>query len=495
MLAYTRQQEESDERKQERLTWLRDRQSKLKELLRNESLVTEVELKKLRTNGRDNSNTLDAMKSRAENLKSAREEDRKKLAEQKLYENWRINNPEIREIESKKHQDFVVEKWKEQQKEKQDLIQMLNEQDNEYVKYLELERQKQQDLDLELQRLKLNREIELKEILKQQMIELKQREYETEVINREEADLMNENLQIMKLQEEREKMTNLESKQEYGRQLLRQHKAKLRKRAKEVQEELELDLKILKLINDTQDKQRHVESAKRLKAKADAEKMLMVLHEQLRLEKQREAELESMFQDEAAKEWEKRNAQWERESQARQALMKQVLEERQNQINEKFDLLNEKKVESLRKREELLKDMEQTQLLAMREREKLEQAKIERRQDFESQLTTRKETLFEQDILENVDNYEQDQIKKESYEKFLHEEKKKANDAKFEPKVKNIYLLYFSHNILISLFYFFSHLVEKKLHGIKNERTKIKIEKMINSKIIKKISHHFICFK
>ena len=436
MLAYTRQQDESDEKKQERIKWIRDRQSKLKELLRNESMSIETELKNLRTNGRDNSNTLDVMKSRAENLKSAREEDRKKLAEQKLYENWRINNPEIREIESKKHQDFVVEKWREQQKEKQDLIQMLNEQDNEYVKYLELERQKQQDLDVELQRLKLNREIELKEILKQQMIELKQREYETEVINREEAELMNENLQMRKLQEEREKMTNIESRQEYGRQLLRQHKAKLRKRAKEVQEELELDLKILKLINDTQDKQRHVESAKRLKAKADAEKMLMVLHEQLRLEKQREAELESMFQDEAAKEWEKRNAQWERESQARQALMKQVLEERQNQINEKFDLLNEKKVESLRKREELLKDMEQTQLLAIREREKLEQAKLERRHDIENQLTSRKEALFEQDILENVGNYEQDQIKKESYEKFLNEEKKKANDTKFEPKVK-----------------------------------------------------------
>jgi trichoplein keratin filament-binding protein len=435
MLAYTKQQEESDERKQERLKWIRERQSKLKELLRNENLSIEVELKNLRTNGRENSNTLDVMKMRADNLKSAREDDRKKLAEQKLYENWRINNPEIREIESKKHQDFVVEKWKEQQKEKQDLIQMLNEQDNEYVKYLELERQKQQDLDLELQRLKLNREIELKEILKQQMIELKQREYETEVINREETELMNENLQIMKLQEEREKMISIESRQEYGRQLLRQHKAKLRKRAKEVQEELELDLKILKLINDTQDKQRHVESAKRLKAKADAEKMLMVLHEQLRLEKQREAELESMFQDEAAKEWDKRNAQWERECQARQALMKQVLEERQNQINEKFDLLNEKKVESIRKREELLKDMEQTQLLAIREREKLEQAKIERRQDIESQLTSRKETLFEQDILENVGNYEQEQIKKESYEKFLNEEKKKANDAKFEPKV------------------------------------------------------------
>jgi trichoplein keratin filament-binding protein len=295
-------------------------------------------------------------------------------------------------------------------------------------------------MDLELQRLKLNREIELKEILKQQMIELKQREYESEIIGREEAELMSEKLQIAKLSQERERLNSQDAKQEYGRQLLRQHKAKLRKRAKEVQDELELDLKILKLINDTQDKQRHVESAKRLKAKADAEKMLLVLNEQLRLEKQREAELDSMFQDEAAKEWEKRNAQWERESAARQALMNQVLEERQMQMNEKFNLLSEKKIESYKKREELIRDMEKTQLLAMREREKMEQAKQDRKKDLDTQLTSRKETLFEQDVLENVDEYEQEQIKKDSYEKFLNEEKKKSNEAKFEPKVSFFFI-------------------------------------------------------
>jgi hypothetical protein len=136
MQAYTKQLDESDEKKQERLQWLRQRQSKLKDLIKHESESIENELKSLRINGRENSNTLDVLKHRAEALKSAREEDRKKLAEAKLYENWRINNPEIREIESRKHQDYVVEKWREQQKEKQELVSMLNQQDNEYVKYL-----------------------------------------------------------------------------------------------------------------------------------------------------------------------------------------------------------------------------------------------------------------------------------------------------------------------------------------------------------------------
>ena len=73
-----------------------------------------------------------------------------------------------------------------------------------------------------------------------------------------------------------------------------------------------------------------------------------------------------MFQDEAAKEWEKRNNEWKRESLAREQLMKQVLDERQKQIDEKFYILAEKKRESLEKREELIRDMERTQLLALK---------------------------------------------------------------------------------------------------------------------------------
>ena len=366
MVAFTKQSEESEEKKEERKRMVKQRQNSLKALLQNDSIKYEEELKNLRINGKDNSNTVYSLKLRAENLKSAREEDRKKLAQEKLYENWRVNNPEIRELESKKFQSHVVEKWSDQIREKEDASIMEQNEQNEYIKYLEAERQKAEDLDIELRRLKLNREIELKEILKQQMIELKQREAESDILNREEVDLMMEKLEIDKLNEERKKVQDQGERQEYGRQLLRQHKAMLRKRTKDIQEQLELDLKILQLINETQDKQKHLESAKRLQAKADAEHMLQILNQQLRLEKQREAELDSMFQDEAAKEWEKRNNEWKRESLAREQLMKQVLDERQKQIDEKFYILAEKKRESLEKREELIRDMERTQLLALK---------------------------------------------------------------------------------------------------------------------------------
>ena len=203
MHAYTKQTEESDERKEQRRQLLKQRQQNLMTLIQNERKAYEEELKNIRVNGKENANTVFSLKLRAENLRSAREEDRKKLAEAKLYENWRINNPEIRELESRKFQDHVKEKWSDQINEKKEASLMIQQQNDEYVKYLEVEKQKAADLDVELKRLKLNREIELKEILKQQMIELKQREAESEILNREEAELMKENLEMRRVTEER----------------------------------------------------------------------------------------------------------------------------------------------------------------------------------------------------------------------------------------------------------------------------------------------------
>lgn len=189
------------------------------------------------------------------------------------------------------------------------------------------------------------------------------------------------------------------------------------------------------MIADTQEKQKHLDIEKKFKAKADAENMIQVLNQQLRLEKEREAELESMFQDEAAKEWDKRNMEWDRERLARENLMKQVLNERNEQMNYKLNFLQQQKLESLQRREELVKDMEKTQKLAIKEREKSAQIKQERKEDIESQLTNRKETFFKENIMKDIDQYEQEQIKENQYTTFINLEREKQIQTKFEPKV------------------------------------------------------------
>lgn len=178
---------------------------------------------------------------------------------------------------------------------------MFEREESEYARYLAAEKQKAEDLDIELRQLKLNREVELKEVLKQQMIELKQREAESEVLNREESDLMEDRYQVMKLNEQRKQLSEANARVEHGQYLLRQHKAKLRQKAKEIQDTLLLDLQILQHIAETQEQQKHMDVERRMAAKQEAENMIQVFNQQMLLEKQREAELDSMFQDEAAK--------------------------------------------------------------------------------------------------------------------------------------------------------------------------------------------------
>lgn len=106
MSAYSRIQSDPEEVKEQKRSQLKDRQYRLQLLMSEDSKRFEAELKDLRINGVDKSKTLDSLKYQIDSIKSAREEDRKRLAEEKMYQHWRENNPEIREIESKRMNDF-----------------------------------------------------------------------------------------------------------------------------------------------------------------------------------------------------------------------------------------------------------------------------------------------------------------------------------------------------------------------------------------------------
>lgn len=54
-----------------------------------------------------------------------------------------------------------------------------------------------------------------------------------------------------------------------------------------------------------------------------------------------------MHRQEAARIWTKRDAEWEKERQARERLMKEVLAGRQTQLQHKMDLLKSRQVHTL----------------------------------------------------------------------------------------------------------------------------------------------------
>lgn len=356
-----------------------------------------------------NYSRLREMTDRTEQLKSAREEKRKNLAQEKLYEHWEKNNPELRALDSDLHREHVRESWnyqivdklEEKRGKKEDERQFANEYEEARVRAIENLRKKEEE--------RKRSELERAEILKQQMEELKEREKEAEVLKQEEMELFHDQLELEKLEAERKGLERRREQKELKRFLHHQYKAQMRRRAQEIQEELEVDKQILERLLQEELQQKKIDSARQEKARQDAEWMKQVLEEQMKLEQEREAELDMLYREEARQVWEKREEEWSKEREARKKLMQEVLGERSSQIADRMAENRVKQDRLLQDREDLLKHLENVQKTSRQEKRYREEMKTKRKEELVGQLTERqeKDTSVRRLELEELKNEEE----------------------------------------------------------------------------------------
>ncbi|XP_062310051.1 trichoplein keratin filament-binding protein [Osmerus eperlanus] len=344
-----------DRLKEEKRSSLERRRERLKVLLQDETDQLEEELRKMVP---DTSALARLLVEKTEDLRTAREERRKRLAQQLLKEHWKKNNSELRKVESELHKDHVVSRWQEQTSEK--LQQEAAEQEEKRRFENEYERTRREALERMRQEEERRRaeERERAEELRRQMEELKLREEEASRLKKEHEALLSQSWELERLEQERKRVEECRKKTEMGRFLVRQYRAQLKKRAQQVQEELEADRRILATLLEGEQDDHRQESARRERAVADAAWMKHVIEEQLVLERQREAEFDVLYREEAQRVWEKREAEWEKESRARERLMQEVLAGRQQQLEQKVQQNREDQEETLRRREELIQELE-----------------------------------------------------------------------------------------------------------------------------------------
>ncbi|CAG0894807.1 unnamed protein product [Cyprideis torosa] len=114
----------------------------------------------------------------------------------------------------------------------------------------------------------------------------------------------------------------------------RHYEAKMNLRAMEVRDSLEEDRRILQRIMDEEARERSSrEEGKNWQEELD--KVRRVLEEQASHEKEREKVLENMFDEEARRMFEKREAEWTREAEARRRLMEDVIGGWREQMEER----------------------------------------------------------------------------------------------------------------------------------------------------------------
>uniref|UniRef100_A0A8C7YPS9 Trichoplein keratin filament-binding protein n=1 Tax=Oryzias sinensis TaxID=183150 RepID=A0A8C7YPS9_9TELE len=363
--------------KEEKKANLEQRRDRLRAMLQAERDQLEAELRALVP---DRSTLKSRLVQKTEELRTAREDRKKKLAQELLKEHWRKNSPELREVDKE-----VTE-----QEEKRHF-------ENEY------ERSRKEALQRMKQAEERKKEEERKtaEELRKQMEELYLREEEATRLKKEQDALLHQQWELEKIEEERRKMEERQKKTEIRHFLIRQYRAQMKRRAQQVQGELEADRRILAALLEGEQEEMKLETVRRERAVADAAWMKRVIEEQLKLERQREAEFESLHREEAQRVWERREAQWEKERKARERLMREVLMGRQQQLELKMQKNREAQEESLKRREKLIQELELERELRRQEKEKEEGRQTARAKDLKAQMEQhQQEQLEEQHLME-----------------------------------------------------------------------------------------------
>uniref|UniRef100_A0A8V5GQ00 Trichoplein keratin filament-binding protein n=2 Tax=Melopsittacus undulatus TaxID=13146 RepID=A0A8V5GQ00_MELUD len=272
------------------------------------------------------------------------------------------------------------------------------------------------------------------EMLLQQIEELKLQEREATKLKKEQENLLKQQWELESLEEERKQMEEHRKKRELGRYLCwHQCNAQLQRRAQQIQEELEIDRQILSALLEKEDEEQRRQSVRRERAVADAAWMKRVIEEQLQLEKEREAELQTIFREEARKMWEKREEEWQREKAARDRLMNEVLAGRQRQIQEKMELNRRAQEESIRYREQLIKDLEKAKELTRQEKEQEEELKRARRLELEAQVLCRLQEQEEQQ--HQREEEEEERSAQQHCQELVQQEAKGTVEQGYRPRV------------------------------------------------------------
>ncbi|XP_063272002.1 trichoplein keratin filament-binding protein isoform X2 [Prinia subflava] len=354
---------------------LQRRRERLERLLGEEREALAAELRERRRGG-----------MRSQEPRDGPAESGRKFAESLLHEHRNKNNAEPREAELELHGKHVREAWGDQlrQQNKEEVTKL--EENKRYENECEtaggeaLERTRQEEEKCQLEK-------QQAETLLQQIEELKLQETKATKLKKEQEDLLKQQWELENLEEERKQMEEHRRKKELGRFLKHQCDVQLRRRAQQIREELETDRQILSALLEKEDEDQRRQIARRERAVADVAWMKRVIEEQLQLEKEREAELETIFREEAKKIWEKREEEWEREKVARDRLMSEVLAGRQRQLQEKMELNRRAQEESIKYREQLIKELEEAKEGTPRDKEQEEEQQRARRRELQAQGT------------------------------------------------------------------------------------------------------------
>ncbi|KAJ0173046.1 hypothetical protein K1T71_011222 [Dendrolimus kikuchii] len=349
-----------------RAAQLEERRKKLELMLFQENMQYQQELKALAAQPKyyKNGSYLNKVPTSTledinQGIMAKEEQLRRHEAELRLHHAWRLRQPELRATNSYVAHGKLKSAWMEQIVEKE--IQKKKEEEET--------RKTLQERDEALRRQIQIEEFRLKE-KEQQMMELRE-DLEGQISELSEKETI---VKQLRKQEERERMTldelnfiSCERDKEHARLVSERdahiinmglHKYKLKRKVIAVMKEIDLDLEMLERMRITVLQENEAEQEKCVNHKRVLDAALLELQEYKEKERQRQRNIEAMYDGEARQINDKQDKLWAKEREARAVLMNDVILTLCRQVEEKIEANRMRQKANVLEREKILENMD-----------------------------------------------------------------------------------------------------------------------------------------
>lgn len=411
---------EQRKKENERRERLEKRREKLRKLLLDEERSFQIEMA-VKTREKWRSPRLNEIPTALLNelnigLKEREEEKRQKEAELALYNQWRRNNPQLREYERNLRSKELKLSWLDQQierrmrkeREQAECKRLLHERERNLAELVEDEERCRKEMEEKRERLHND--------LRAQMDELAEKERESERLKMVEEQRLRFKLQIEELEAAKRREDERIKSRELALFNIKHHKLRLKQRAVEIEKNLQQEEALIEELRAANLTDTIDDVAKKNEWQQTVTEFLNLVREQRELERKRQKQLDFVFESEARAILEQQNEIWNSERASRDQLFNDVLETLKKQIALKVEMNRKEQLERLREREEALKRFEdynnelqetQREEVRMREMRKRElDAQIKEKVALKQRLKTLEQKQLDLEI-EKIRNEEE----------------------------------------------------------------------------------------
>jgi len=293
------------------------------------------------------------MREKAKALKEKRECERLNVVQEKLEQQWRENCEELRSTVSHRHTHQVATERLEQLRIQDDM--KLAQREDEiafadlwHADMLAKARKEEQQTERQMS---ANRE--MLSVLNKQVAAVEAQKQEEKALQEQEAQLLKEQVELRKLEEQRAREEKFRKQEETRVNYDRSLRMKMKRTAKEMQEQLAFDLQILEQLLEESRNEAMEDAKRKRELREEGQRYRAELQRLNEEEAAAEADLDRLCDMEVEKAWQRKLSQWRLEKEQRRKLLQEVLAARQQQVADKLHRNEQQLSEVAREREEL----------------------------------------------------------------------------------------------------------------------------------------------